>query len=366
MAQLYVDVIYRMQQHIKLGDIIKCMSIVTKTGDKGETGLFGGQRVPKDDVRIETIGTVDELNAVLGMVIASLRATSPFPQPLPPRGAGERHEEDYRCNHQINGSVLEHAREMRKSPTNAEKYLWHHLRSDQLGIRFRKQHPIGGYILDFYCPKAKLGIEVDGPIHDDPMRQEADDRRTDKLSDEGIFILRFKNEEVLYDTKTVLNTIRMHIHPPPLAGEGLGEGEAVDEKEKLGIGEDLIRMLTKIQNTLFTLGADLATPHENNKAVVPRIEKEHIEEIEGWIATLEETPLPPYFILPGGSKSAAELHLARAMCRRAERCTVTLSRRTEIGSNVVQYLNRLSDFLFLASLEANRLANVENIRVSYF
>lgn len=178
------------------------MSIVTKTGDKGETGLYGGQRVPKDDVRIEAIGTVDELNAILGLV--------------------------------------------------------------------------------------------------------------------------------------------------------LSEGNS-----------SLSKQIEHTQNVLFILGADLATPHENNKAIVPRIEQKHIDTLEEWIAILEETPLPPYFVLPGGSKTASELHIARAVCRRAERVVVSLSRQNPLGNFLVTYLNRLSDYLFLAALEANRAENIENIRVSY-
>ena len=126
-----------------------------------------------------------------------------------------------------------------------------------------------------------------------------------------------------------------------------------------------MQMLIKTQNVLFRAGADLATPHEENKAVVPRIGEEQILELEEWVASLEQTPLPPYFVLPGGSKSAAELHVARAICRRAERCTVALSKRADLGPNIVKYLNRLSDFLFLAALEANRDTGTENIRVSY-
>lgn len=199
------------------------MTIVTKTGDKGDTGLFGGQRVPKDDLRIETIGTVDELNAMLGVVIASLQTISPYP-PAP-------------------------------------------------------------------FPREEKGGEV--------------------------------------------------------------------------TGEKLQSWLLKTQNILFTLGADLATPKTNNKAVVPRIEQKQIDELEEWIAILEETPLPPYFILPGGSKQAAELHLARTICRRSERLAVCLSKKTDIGPHVIIYLNRLSDYLFLAAIQANKDEGVENVRVTY-
>lgn len=181
------------------------MSIVTRTGDKGETGLFGGKRVPKNDARIHAYGTVDELNAMLGVIIA-----------------------------------------------------------------------------------------------------------TTDLS-------------------------------PLLHGH-----------------------LLKTQNMLFRLGADLATPREHNNAQVPRIEHEHVQELEEWIAAFERE-LPPlqYFVLPGGSATAAELHVARTVCRRAERWTVELRQQEDIGAEAVIYLNRLSDYLFLAALKANKDAGVEDVRVQY-
>jgi len=170
------------------------MTIVTKTGDKGTTGLFGGQRVSKDDPRIHAYGDVDELNAVLGLIIA---------QPN---------------------------------------------------------------------------------LHDDMKQQ-----------------------------------------------------------------------LLRVQNLLFRMGADLATPIENNAAKVPRMEQEHINEIEGWIKVLEDE-LPPLqsFILPGGTEAASFLHLARTITRRSERWVVSLAAKEEIGSYVVIYLNRLSGFLFLLAMKANK------------
>lgn len=181
------------------------MTIVTKTGDKGTTGLFGGQRVSKDDPRIHAYGDVDELNAVLGVIIA---------QP--------------------------------------------------------------------------------------------------------------------------------NLH------------------------EDMKRQLLRIQNILFRMGADLATPMENNAAKVPRMEQEHIAEIEGWIAVLEQE-LPPLqsFILPGGTEAASFLHLARTITRRSERWTVSLAAKEEIGPHVVIYLNRLSDYLFLLAEKANKDVGMPNTPVSY-
>lgn len=103
-----------------------------------------------------------------------------------------------------------------------------------------------------------------------------------------------------------------------------------------------------IQHHLFTLGADLASPKEDVKigASVPRVSEEMVHYLESKIDSLE-TKLPQLtsFILPGGKQSASYLHLARTVCRRAERLVVSLSKSVDIGSNIVIYLNRLSDLL---------------------
>ncbi len=180
------------------------MTIVTKTGDKGETGLFGGQRTSKTDVRIQTYGTVDELNAVLGLVLTE----------------------------------------------------------NELSLQTYEQ-------------------------------------------------------------------------------------------------------LGHIQNMLFRMGADLATPL-TSKAHPPRIEKRHIEQLETWITSSENSiEMPQFFVLPGGSRTAALLHLARTVCRRTERLAAELAQSQDIGEHIVIYLNRLSDYLFIASLDANRVTDTPNVRVRY-
>lgn len=177
------------------------MKIYTKTGDDGTTGLFGGERVPKDAVRIEAYGTVDELNAVLGIV---------------------------RCH-------------------NEDKKL-------------------------------------DGYLHE-------------------------------------------------------------------------------IQNDLFNLGADLATPLSVKNDYVVRIKSMDCEKLEKWIDEFDaELPALTNFILPGGHVSAAYLHLARNVCRRAERLTVRLSREESIGENVLIYLNRLSDLLFVMARWVNHATGHSEIK----
>jgi cob(I)alamin adenosyltransferase len=177
------------------------MKIYTKTGDRGDTSLFGGQRVPKDALRIEAYGTVDELNSVLGIV----RAESTDP-------------------------------------------------------------------------------EID-------------------------------------------------------------------------------RILEEIQNELFELGADLATPRSVEKSKVKRIEARDVQGLEKVLDGLEERLRPlRSFILPGGSPVAARIHFARTVCRRAERAVVRLSRNEDIGDTVMVYLNRLSDLLFVLARYANHRAAIPEVK----
>jgi|SRR3990172_7265049 len=101
---------------------------------------------------------------------------------------------------------LQRAKELRRDMTPAEKILWGKLRGIKLGVHFRRQQIIAGFIVDFYCHKAALVIEVDGDIHD--LQQEEDARREKVLRGLGLRIVRFGNEEVLKDLSAVLIKIR--------------------------------------------------------------------------------------------------------------------------------------------------------------
>jgi cob(I)alamin adenosyltransferase len=115
---------------------------------------------------------------------------------------------------------------------------------------------------------------------------------------------------------------------------------------------ELDRMLGLIQNDLFDLGADLAVPQREGKAERLRMLASQVERLERDIDTLnaELAPLTS-FVLPGGTPASAYLHLARTICRRAERTIVELAARPEepVSEAGIQYMNRLSDFLFVAS-----------------
>ena len=97
-------------------------------------------------------------------------------------------------------------RELRKDATLAEDRLWQALRGKKLGVKFRRQHPVNRYIVDFYSVEAGLAIEVDGPIHE--MQAPADTNRQAYLEANGIRVLRFDNYQVANDFPFVLDTIR--------------------------------------------------------------------------------------------------------------------------------------------------------------
>jgi len=117
-------------------------------------------------------------------------------------------------------------------------------------------------------------------------------------------------------------------------------------------------VLTRVQGELFEVGADLATPLARGDAV-GRLGAEATARLEAEIDRFE-AELPPlrHFILPGGSPGGAALHQARAVCRRAERCLVTLEQAEPVNPEVGRYMNRLSDYLFVLARLVNSRAGV--------
>ncbi len=131
------------------------------------------------------------------------------------------------------------ARQMRAAPTLAERLLWEHLRDRQVGgLKFRRQHGIERFIVDFYCAEMRLVIEVDGPIHE--YTQEEDAVRQQFLESQGLRVLRFTNDEVLNDLPSVLARIEPHPKSLSVDGEGL-EGASpmsVDGEDLTVRGQD--------------------------------------------------------------------------------------------------------------------------------
>lgn len=130
-----------------------------------------------------------------------------------------------------------------------------------------------------------------------------------------------------------------------------------------GLDAELVGPLSAIQNELFHLGSDLCFLEEDKSdRPVPGIEPRHVEALEALLdrLTAEVGPLEN-FILPGGSTGSAHLHVARAVCRRAERLVVALAEKEAVGTETVRYLNRLSDALFVMARFENKRKSVEDV-----
>ncbi len=147
-----------------------------------------------------------------------VRDESPSPSGRGVRGEGEKAP--------IPHDILQKARELRKNQTDAEQLLWGLLRNHRFANKkFRRQHPIARYILDFYCHELKLAIELDGGQHNENSARKYDEERTRFLNEQGIRVLRFWNNEVLRETQAVLESLWNAVNaltPTPLPkGEGL-------------------------------------------------------------------------------------------------------------------------------------------------
>ncbi|MGY0407239.1 MAG: cob(I)yrinic acid a,c-diamide adenosyltransferase [Polaribacter sp.] len=136
------------------------------------------------------------------------------------------------------------------------------------------------------------------------------------------------------------------------------------------ISQNLKDELLKIQTELFTLGAMLATPPEKKmlksgkeRLNIPKITETSIQFLENKIDTMEqELPQMTHFILPGGHQTVSFCHVARCVCRRAERLTVALNDQEEINNTIFKYLNRLSDYLFVLARKLSKDLQIEEIK----
>ena len=109
--------------------------------------------------------------------------------------------------HRVRPTVLQFAREIRHPQTAAEATLWRAIRNRNLTYKFRRQHPIDRFIIDFYCAQVKLCIEIDGESHLDPPQQEYDAARTAYLEELGHKVIRFTNDDVRFNIHAVVDEI---------------------------------------------------------------------------------------------------------------------------------------------------------------
>ena len=196
--------------------------------------------------------------------------------------------------------LIEEAKRMRKEPTDAEAALWELLRDKKLGDKFRRQHLIDDFIVDFVCLSKNLVVEVDGGYHSDPTQKEYDQQRTLYLNEKGFKVIRFTNEEVLGNTEAVLTKIKdILVNTPnfskqnkafennevafadsPLSFENNGVTFA-DSPLSLGEGQG-VRIFTTRPDTLFGVTYLTLAPEH---ALVPLITTdEQRAEVEAYIA----------------------------------------------------------------------------------
>ena len=209
------------------------------------------------------------LTLILPLRAGGLHPLPPAPSPLPGRGGGSRKENMYRF---YRPSAIMNARGLRKTQTNAEGILWDALRKNQFhNLHFRRQHPIGKYVLDFFCDALALGIELDGSVHDNEEQKEKDADRTAYMKEAGIRVIRFRNNEVEEHLEKVLSVLEQNLpSPAPICrqAERSGGGAGGGGCSPRGVGEGVTLGLRisnhpLAQQLVSAFGSPLSTTSAN-------------------------------------------------------------------------------------------------------
>ena len=189
----------------------------------------------------------------------------------------------------VSGQNLIYAKTHRQNPTKAEAALWEELRNQKAGVKFRRQHLIDKYIVDFVCLEKGLVIEVDGDIHD--LAVEEDNNRTAVLNNLGFTVIRFSNEQVLNNIKLVLQEISNQIkglsdRNPLLVSPSDATSDFDEDSETLyfgeGLGEDVLKVFTTRPDTIF--GATFLVIAPEHDLVEKLVTAEQKTDIENYIA----------------------------------------------------------------------------------
>jgi leucyl-tRNA synthetase len=203
-----------------------------------------------------------------------LRGTSPSPVE---KGKGDEvHAQDFifTTDSKTWQALKDHARENRKNPTEAEDALWQAVRNSSLGFRFRRQHAIGRFIVDFVCIEKKLIVEVDGAIHQNQIRE--DEERKVILEHEGFRVIRFTNTEVLQQLPFVIEKIKSALFSSPSPVER-------------GSGGEVLTVFTTRPDTIF--GVDfmvLAPEHDLVKKITTPAQQAEVDQYLKYVETRSE------------------------------------------------------------------------------
>ena len=178
----------------------------------------------------------------------------------------------FKTAHPFNYEILkENAKENRKHQTEAEAALWEVLRANQLGEKFRRQHVIGDFIVDFVALNSKLVIEVDGAYHNNAEQMEADKLRSEFLNEAGFKVLRFTNEQVLQDTDNTIKEIKANLKALSPTGRD---------------GEGLLTIFTTRADTIFGVTFMVLAPE--SELVAQLTTAEHKAEVDEYLAYVKK------------------------------------------------------------------------------
>jgi len=216
------------------------------------------------------------------------KAKLPSPSGRGAGGEGAGAEDTKNHHKKTPKHLLTNARNLRQSATDAEQLLWKLLRGRQVNnAKFRRQHPVGKYILDFYCHDLKLAIELDGSQHSEADYKQKDTQRTSWLNQQGIRVIRFWNNQVLQETEAVMEMIYNTVTNPPSPLTPLPEGEGNNEHPSVTLAA-MSAISGKDETALKQLQAEQPEAYAElaqTAALFPSamVESELGEIPEGWI-----------------------------------------------------------------------------------
>ncbi len=208
-----------------------------------------------------------------------------FPILTFPEGEGttsEKAERKYLTGGNNSHILLDHAKDMRKEPTPSEKILWDELRNQKIGYKFRRQHLIDDFIVDFVCLSKRLVVEVDGEYHETAKQIELDKQRTSRINDAGFKVVRFTNKQVINSVSQVLKQIENELEKLKDIGDSSGSSVQVQENaqetspspaERAGV-----RVFTTRPDTIFGVSfMTLAPEHELVSKITTPEQKASVE-----------------------------------------------------------------------------------------
>jgi len=210
--------------------------------------------------------------------------------PQPPKGGEASANSLYKFQTARNSSynlLKDNATNLRKFSTEAESALWEMLRAKKLGVKFNRQHVIDEYIADFVCLDKYIVIEVDGGYHNDAEIKQHDQNRTIILNSLGFAVLRFTNEEVLFNTDKVLETIKYAVQHPPLGGAGGGFCVIATTRPETILGDTAVCINPNDPKNAHLKGKKVIVPLANRE--IPIIEDDYVD-VEFGTGCLKVTP----------------------------------------------------------------------------